>query len=273
MSTLTPEGQQLVQNLAQRHGFSIEAVTQMLTAVIAGHARTAQFYHPEFGGNGQWMSGGMLMLGDMFNRSLKGRVDALCTDISNAVTSSGRQVGPAQSQSQGNAGNAALPDTPFFSSASASPSESSSSTGDDSNAWWPSDLGSPSSVGTQDSMRYAYFANAHRLAIDDKGDVRIYDTLDHQISGFSQQQGGTDRLALSSQNGTIELSTLPEVSQSEVAQSGASQSGADGPVTDEVRLSADDPVRLIERLGELHERGILTDDEFAAKKAELLSRL
>jgi hypothetical protein len=27
------------------------------------------------------------------------------------------------------------------------------------------------------------------------------------------------------------------------------------------------------RLGDLHQRGVLTDEEFAAKKAELLSRL
>jgi uncharacterized membrane protein len=34
-----------------------------------------------------------------------------------------------------------------------------------------------------------------------------------------------------------------------------------------------DPVVLIERLAELYARGILTDEEFARKKAELLSRL
>ena len=35
----------------------------------------------------------------------------------------------------------------------------------------------------------------------------------------------------------------------------------------------DDPLALIERLGELHGRGILSDEEFAAKKQELLARL
>ncbi|MBL7523611.1 SHOCT domain-containing protein [Frankia sp. CNm7] len=29
----------------------------------------------------------------------------------------------------------------------------------------------------------------------------------------------------------------------------------------------------LDRLGDLHQRGILTDEEFAAKKAELLARL
>jgi hypothetical protein len=37
--------------------------------------------------------------------------------------------------------------------------------------------------------------------------------------------------------------------------------------------SSSDIIAAIERLGQLRERGILTDDEFSNKKAELLSRL
>ena len=36
---------------------------------------------------------------------------------------------------------------------------------------------------------------------------------------------------------------------------------------------ADAVLAALERLGDLHQRGVLTDEEFAAKKAELLSRL
>ena len=100
MPTLTPDGQRLVQDLARRHDFSKEAVTEMLSAIVAGHGRMAQFSHPEFAGNGQWMSGGMLMLGDMFNQALKSRVDALCTDLSNALSAIGPLQASAQSQSQ-----------------------------------------------------------------------------------------------------------------------------------------------------------------------------
>ena len=53
--------------------------------------------------------------------------------------------------------------------------------------WWPRDLGSPSATGNQNNVRYAYFANAHRLAVETNGQVWVYDTLDHQIGGFSQQ--------------------------------------------------------------------------------------
>ena len=45
----------------------------------------AQFNCPELGGSGQWMSGGMAMVGDMFNHGLKNTVDNLCAELSNAL--------------------------------------------------------------------------------------------------------------------------------------------------------------------------------------------
>ena len=42
----------------------------------------AQFTHPELGGSGQWMQGGMTMVGDMFNNALKAQVDGLCAELS-----------------------------------------------------------------------------------------------------------------------------------------------------------------------------------------------
>ena len=38
-------------------------------------------------------------------------------------------------------------------------------------------------------------------------------------------------------------------------------------------LSSDEVIELIKKLGELHSAGILTDDEFSEKKAELLSKI
>ena len=103
MQQLTPEGQQIVNNLAQRYGFSQDAVTHMLFAVLNGNGSMAQFNHPEFGGSGQWMRGGMLMLGDMFNYSLKGSVDALCSELSQILANQPGLLrsGSFQSQSQG----------------------------------------------------------------------------------------------------------------------------------------------------------------------------
>src|ERR1700724_227089 len=82
---LTPEGDQAIQDLAQRYGVSIDAVKTLLFAVSAGGGTLAQFYHPELGGNGQWMSGGMTMVGDMFNHGLKAKVDGLCSELSRIV--------------------------------------------------------------------------------------------------------------------------------------------------------------------------------------------
>ena len=85
MRQLSQEGQCVVADLAQRHGFTQQAVEHMMYAVLNGNGTMAQFNHPEFAGSGQWMRGGMMMLGDMFNHSLKGRVDSLCCDLSDIL--------------------------------------------------------------------------------------------------------------------------------------------------------------------------------------------
>jgi hypothetical protein len=40
---------------------STDAVRAMLEAVRLGNGTMAQFSHPEFGGRGQWIAGGMTM--------------------------------------------------------------------------------------------------------------------------------------------------------------------------------------------------------------------
>ena len=49
MRCLTPDEQQMIDQLAQRYGFSAEAVLHMLQAVMNGQGTMAQFHHPEFG--------------------------------------------------------------------------------------------------------------------------------------------------------------------------------------------------------------------------------
>ena len=174
MKQLTPEGQQLVNDLSQRYGFSQDAITHMLFAVLNGNGSMAQFSHPEFGGSGQWMQGGMLMLGDMFNYSLKGSVDALCTELSNVLANQPGLLrsGSFQSQSQGGGSQQ--------DQANGVPmGESSLFVPDPADHWWPKDLGQPGATGNQNNIRYAYFANEHRLAVETNGQVWVYDTLDH----------------------------------------------------------------------------------------------
>jgi hypothetical protein len=275
MRQLSPAGQEAVNELARRHGFSPEAVASMLSAVANGNGVMAQFNHPEFGGSGQWMRGGMTMIGDMFNNFLKGRVDALCADLSDLLARQPgfMQAGSFQSQSQGGQSRGG------FAGAGAASLFVPASGGLASGAWWPAELGSPNSAGAQNNVRYAYFAAARRLAIEVNGTVTVYDTLDHQIGGFSQQQSVGGSLSFVSQHGLVDVGTLPIVtaktggsqprSAERVAAASAPQTGSQG-----MSLAGQaDIFAAIEKLSDLRARGILSDDEFNSKKAELLSRI
>lgn len=276
MQQLTSEGQRIVADLSQRYGFSPDAITHMFFAVLNGNGSMAQFNHPEFAGSGQWMQGGMLMLGDMFNYNLKGRVDALCNEISGILANQPGllQSGSFQSQSQGGGGQQAQ-------RSGAMPGQSSLFVPDPADNWWPQDLGSPNATGSQNNVQYAYFANGRRLAVKTGGQVWVYDTLDHQIGGFSQQQGSGGSILFTSQYGTVNLSTLPVVSidgqpRQPPPPPGMGSGGPGVPAPGQAgAASADDRdiFSAIERLGKLHANALLTDDEFAQKKAELLSRL
>ncbi len=246
MQKLTDQGQQLVNDISSRYGLSHEAVVHMLVAVNNGGGSMAQFNCPELGGSGQWMRGGMIMVGDMFNNNLKATVDNLCNELANGLANF--QV---------------FPPIPAGSKYS--------------NQWWPQDLGSPFSSGAQNDIRYAIFPN--RLAIDYSGTVTVYDTLDHQIGGVSQQQGGISSLTFSSQYGMVAVASLPVVSGPGLPKAdNTSFTDSPAPMSNEAQSqipqsTEDDVVGLIEKLSRLHEDGVLSKDEFQTKKNELLQRL
>lgn len=269
MQQFTPEGQQFIQDLARRYGVSADTVISMLYAVMNGNGTMAQFNVPELGGSGQWMQGGMTMVGDMFNYGLKSKVDGLCVELSNQLMNQPTYFQPAQSQFQSSGGTTSL----FVSAAAAG-------------QWWPGDLGSPSSSGGQNNARYAVFPGSRRLAVEINGQVTVYDTLDHQIGGVSQQQGGNDSMTFSSQYGTIYVSSLPVVSVNGYAPppqqwapdnfqqgSGYDTSFTNAPAQASSPVQNSDVFAKIERLAELRQKGILTEQEFTAKKMELLSQI
>lgn len=283
MPQLTEEGQNIVAEVAQRHGFSIDAVTHMLVAVSAGHGTQAQFNHPEFGGMGQWSQGGMTMIGDMFNNFLKAKVDGLCADLSNIVRNHSLFTATASSQSQSQGGAQNVSGVSLF--VQDAPE-------------WPSELGQPSSVGTQNDVRYAYFPDQRRLAIKIGGQTNLYDTGEHQIGGFAQSQGGGQSLSFTSQLGLIQITDLPLINgdfESPVSTVEPQISADPLPPTEAIQpepafqpapaymptpastpLGAIDDEQIfsrIERLAELFKKGILTEAEFETKKAELLARL
>ena len=260
MQKLTPEGQNIVNDLSNRYNLSSNAVIYMIGAVNNGGGSMAQFNCSELGGGGQWMRGGMTMVGDMFNYGLKNTVDNLCNDIANALAS-----------------------TIIFPLAPKGTTQS--------NQWWPIELGNPFSSGAQHSTRYAIFQN--RLAVDINGNVTVYDTLDNNISGISQQQGGNNSLTFSSQYGTILVSTLPVISGVNHTNNHPQsnflspiQNNFVEPVVEALvqpvinnssntvsNESSKTIIELIEQVAALHKAGILTDNEFNTKKSELLSRL
>jgi len=256
----------------------------MLIAVYNGNGTMAQFSHPEFGGSGQWMRGGMTMVSDLFNSHLKSRVDNICSDISNSLARE-QLIAPSGSfQSQSQSGGGSQGSNTQAQTTGGNQSSSSLFAPDPDANWWPQDLGSPSATGSQNNMRYAYFSGARRLAVKTGGDVWVYDTLNHQIGGFSQQQSGGSSITFSSQFGTVNLANLPIVSRNGVAPVQASQPSEpqhESPVTSAQPLSHSSPpsaagdqvLETLDRLGGLLDKGYITKEEFAAKKADLLNRL
>ncbi len=291
MRQLSAAGQQIINGIAQRHGFSVDGTLSMLDAVINGNGGMAQFSHPDFSGSGQWMRGGMTMVSDMFNNHLKGRVDGLCAELANLLANQPDLVrsGSFQSQSQRGGGGHGPQQTSHAGHDSGSALQGGNGFGPaslfvpgSSADWWPADLRWPNSTGAQNGVRYAYFAQARRLVIDMGGTVTVYNTLDHQIGGFSQQQSLGGTLSFNSQYGLMDVANLPVIS-SNGRPPAASQPPAFNPPPQHIPAPAfantntgghdTDIFASIERLAELRNKGVLSDNEFAAKKAELLSRL
>src|SRR6056297_705265 len=196
MPNLSDAGNQLVQTLSQRHGVSPDAVTHMLIAIQNGNGSMAQFNHPEFGGCGQWMRGGMTMVSDLFNNQLKYRVDSICNELSSVVADHQNRPFASSSQSQSQGGGY---DQQSQSAGGSFGGGSSLFVPDPAAQWWPSDLGVPSATGNQNQTQYAYFADARRLAVNTGPSTWVYDTLDHHIGGFGQQQGGGSSITFTSQ--------------------------------------------------------------------------
>jgi hypothetical protein len=302
LTQLTEDGRKALAEIASRRGVSPDAVEHVAMALMAGQGTQAQFNHPDLGGMGQWSLGGMTMVGDMFNNSLKAQVDAICSDVAQLMRQSDLLHAPSQSSSQSQSQGDAV--SLFVGAGSG---------GD----WWPAGLGHAASTGAQNQMRYAWFPGTARLAIDaGDGMVRVFDTADHRIGCFSQQQSGDQSLSFTSQYGLVKLADLREVdleqpgdagtrsvneksapalsdalikaatgshaaepSRAEVepAPSGSQQMQPEAHPADTPPASApveeSDIFAKIERLAALHAKGILSDQEYQSKKAELLARI
>jgi hypothetical protein len=161
--SLNEEG--LIERVSIRHSVSPDAVRTILQALRSSGGSMAQFSPPDFGGMSQ-RSPGMSMVGEMFNTSLKSKLDAVCMELAAYVTQTA-------SNDQGRSR-----DDPEVSYRAARQ-------GSD---WWPVDLGTPIAVGAQNYLQYAVFPGTRRLAIKDGERIEIYDTGKHRIFGVAQAQ-------------------------------------------------------------------------------------
>ncbi|KAF3997644.1 SHOCT domain-containing protein [Glaciimonas immobilis] len=319
MQQLSPSGRQVIEEIARRHGFSVDAVLSMLQSVINGNGGMAQFNHPEFSGSGQWMQGGMTMVSDMFNGYLKNRVDSLCTELARLIANQPDLLrsGSFQSQSQGGSYQGGGQQQNNYANLNSQYQNSNSSQHNNtaslfvppapgkSNDWWPADLRWPNSTGAQNNVRYAYFAQARRLVIELNDRVTVYDTLDHQIGGFSQQQSYGGSICFNSQYGLIDVASLPVISIDGVPQTQQDNNNGNQfantpvpapmntPVNNVEPVAAQQPPQqqspqvpsvsaaiadsdvfsMIEKLADLRKRDLLSEAEYVTKKTELLARL
>ncbi|MEO1652512.1 MAG: SHOCT domain-containing protein [Bacteroidota bacterium] len=193
MAILSSLGNQKISEFAQKYGISEDAVRTLMYAVQMGNGSMAQFNHPELGGMGQWMQGGMTMVGDMFNQQAKNTVIGLCNELSGFIYE------PSYWMQE-------EPVNPIASNpGSAKPVNKN---------WWPEAYGSPDSLGGQNNSEYALFNTKKRLVIKEGDKVTIYDILNYVIHGFSQQQGsGAPSLKISTFTGEITLDNLKVVEE------------------------------------------------------------
>ncbi|MBS1955813.1 MAG: hypothetical protein JST89_16635 [Cyanobacteria bacterium SZAS-4] len=211
-------------DIATRHGVSLDAVMAIYDGLRRSNGSMAQFSHPELGGMGQWSSG-MLMIGEFSNSVLKEKVQAICAELSELVAGSSSREMTKESAETRKPMEALRTVEPIQPIKPMEPMESLTPMEPlkpmqpmkplkpfDNIQWWPSSLGTPSSAGSQNQIRYAYFPATNRLAIEQNGKVTTFDTGRHKIHGASQAQGESTTLAFDSQLGRVTLSDLTEVS-------------------------------------------------------------
>ena len=246
----------------------------LLQALLNSKGTMAQFDHRELGGAGQWMPGGMTMVGDMFNHGLKAKVDGLCSGVTNLGYATLRAIPRELSVTVTEAG---------WRPAGGRPRRLRYRFGQPirTRDTRPS-VGSMVASGTRVPQRDWRAEPSPLCLFQPKTSIssRAEWTRDRLRHARSRDQrrlsaaGGGGSLTLTSQHGTVSVSTLPVVSVDGVQTKAPEPRVA--PASEPYRPDSAQETDLfakIERLAELHKKGILSSEEFAAKKAELLSRL
>jgi hypothetical protein len=307
MAELSAEGRRLLADVAARHGVSLETTTALAAAVAAGQGWQAQFDLPELGGMGQWSRGGMTMIGDMFNTALKARVDALCAELSDLVLAlpSAPVAASFQSQSQGGAGPVVSGGLFVARQDAGWPAElgAPSAVGTQDGMRYAVFPGARRLAVETGGRTTVYDTGAHQIGGASQqqggvgtltfssqfGTVRLADlpvvsgAAAPEPAGFAEPAAAAAPLAPGpSAPAETPLADARTAGRPVVAETALDATWPARPAVAEPTVApvasppttvADDPIGLIERLAGLRDKGVLTEAEFAAKKAELLARL
>lgn len=173
-----------IKALAAQYSVSEETVQILLVGLKQSGGYQVQFNIPELGGMGQWQ-GGMVMVGDMFNYSLKAKVAELCSALVPIV-----QELIQEEQTERSAADQ-----------TASLKQKSAKT-----------RSSPSFSGSQNGAKYTYYAAEDLLEIEENGKVETYNTKGYALSGVQQAQDNAGRtLSFSYPGGAVKVKDLKKV--------------------------------------------------------------
>jgi hypothetical protein len=113
-------------------------------------------------------------------------------------------------------------------------------------------------------------ALSERRLLASYGRLGRFESIDYQ--SITQVSTGLTSVEISGPGVSVELNAID---RDEFVEALDEHRRAAAAATEAPRTSTptDDPMALIEHLGRLKEQGLLTDEEFAAKKAELLARM
>jgi hypothetical protein len=181
---LNEEG--FIARVSIRHAVSADAVRTIMQALRRRHYGAIQ---PSGVRRDVPMVTGMSMVGDMFNNSLKSKLDAVCTELAAYVAHT-----PSTDQDRSHEGG----EVSYHSSRRRSD-------------WWPTNLGTASAVGAQNDLQYAIFPGTRRLAIKAGEHIEICDTANHRIFGVAQAQSVDQTLTFTSQDGLVRVKDLRKV--------------------------------------------------------------
>lgn len=163
-----------IKEIASKYQVSEGTVRALLEGLKASGGRQVQFNISELGGMGQWQSG-MVMIGDMFNHSLKAKVSELCTELS-ALSVSMPEEEPTSTKTEKTESSRKSPAT---------------------------------FKGSQNGSHYSYYAKDNLLEVEEGGKTVKYDTSGYALAGAQQSQSNdTKSLSFSYPGGTVRLKDL-----------------------------------------------------------------